>query len=108
MIVNIDYAVNKITEQIVSKFRPTRIILFGSIAKGTYNSNSDIDLCIIKDTLNKRELITNIYTEIDCEIPFDILIYTNKEWAKNINDQSSFAYKINKTGVVLYGWYSKI
>lgn len=108
MIVNIDYTLNKITEEIVNKFKPNKVILFGSIAKGTYNSNSDIDLCIVKDASNKRELITKIYTEIDCEIPFDILIYTNKEWLKNINDHSSFAYKINKTGVVLYGWYSKV
>jgi len=102
MIANIDYTVNRITKEIANKFKPNMIILFGSVARGTYNSNSDIDLCIIKDTINKRELITNIYTEIDCEIPFDILVYTHKEWRKNVNDQSSFAYKINKTGVVLY------
>lgn len=103
MIVNVDYYVNKITEEIINKFNPTKIILFGSIANGTYKSDSDIDLCIIKDTQNKRNLTANIYTEIDCEMPFDILVYTNEEWERNINDLSSFAYKINTSGVILYG-----
>jgi predicted nucleotidyltransferase len=103
MIVNVDYYVDKITEEIINKFNPTKIILFGSIANGTYKSDSDIDLCIIKDTQNKRNLTANIYTEIDCEMPFDILVYTNEEWERNINDLSSFAYKINTSGVILYG-----
>ncbi|MGD9569249.1 MAG: nucleotidyltransferase domain-containing protein [Sedimentibacter sp.] len=103
MIVSMNYSVSKITEEIINKFIPTKIILFGSIAKGIYSKNSDIDLCIIKDTGDKRALTTNIYTEIDCDIPFDIIIYTNEEWERNINDISSFAYIINKSGVCLYG-----
>lgn len=103
MIVNMDYSLSKITEEIINKFRPTKIVLFGSVAKGIYSENSDIDLCIIKDTDDKRLLTSSIYTEIDCDIPFDIIVYTLEEWDKNINDLSSFAYLINKSGVVLYG-----
>ncbi len=102
MIVNVDHYVNKIAEEIIIKFDPAKIILFGSVANGTYRSNSDIDLCIIKDTSSKRNTIAAIYTEIDSEIPFDIIVYTNEEWERNVNDLSSFAYKINKSGVVLY------
>ena len=56
-------------EQIVNKFNPQEIVLFGSLAKGIFRSNSDIDICIIKDTDNKRELITEIYTEVDSRVP---------------------------------------
>lgn len=108
MNVNLDSTVSKITDDIVSKFNPIKIILFGSAAKGLYRKSSDIDLCIIKDTLNKRVLIANIYTEIDCDIPFDIIVYTNEEWERNISDTSSFAYLINRSGVILYGWHFKI
>lgn len=103
MIIDIDTTLNKLKEDIVNKFKPERIILFGSIANSTYNYNSDIDLCIVSDTTNKRELITNLYTKIECDMPFDILVYTNEEWEKNIQDSSSFAYKINNSGVILYG-----
>lgn len=66
---------DNIKNQIVNKFNPKEIVLFGSLAKGTFRSNSDIDLCIIKDTDNKRDLITKIYTEIDCNVPYDIVAF---------------------------------
>ena len=46
--------VDYIKNQIVEKYSPEKIILFGSVAKGIFRDSSDIDLCIIKDTNNKR------------------------------------------------------
>ena len=43
-----------ITSKIVSGYNPEKVILFGSTARGTRNSESDIDLLIIKDTNKKR------------------------------------------------------
>ena len=40
--------INLIKEQIVSYYAPSKIILFGSQAKGTATKKSDIDLCIVK------------------------------------------------------------
>lgn len=94
---------NNIKNQIVNKFNPKEIVLFGSLAKGTFRSNSDIDLCIIKDTDNKRDLITKIYTEIDCNVPYDIVVYTISEWEKFKNDKDTFVYSIIKNGVKIYG-----
>jgi len=37
---------------------------------------SDIDLCVIKDTENKRELLTDMYLNIQSSKPFDFLLYT--------------------------------
>jgi len=94
---------DKIKDQIIQKFNPSRIILFGSVAKGIWRNNSDIDLCIIKDTDNKRDLITNMYVEVESEIPFDIVLYTNEEWNRCLGDKTAFAYHINNTGVIIYG-----
>ena len=94
---------DNIKNQIVNKFNPKEILLFGSLAKGTFRSNSDIDLCIIKDTDNKRYLISRIYTEIDCNIPYDIILYTSDEWESYKNDKNTFAYSIINTGVKIYG-----
>lgn len=98
---------NKILEQIkdqlVQKFQPSKIILFGSVAKGIFKETSDIDLCIIRDTSNKKELLTDMYVEIESDVPFDIVLYTNKEWEECILDQSAFAYQIKNTGVTIYG-----
>lgn len=92
-----------IKEQIIRKFNPKKIILFGSQVKGTCTKYSDIDLCIIKNTDNKRELIADIYLNIESSKPYDVLVYTEQEWQENINDTTTFAYLINKNGVEIYG-----
>jgi len=95
--------INLIKEQIVSHYSPSKIIVFGSQAKGTATKKSDIDLCIVKDTDNKRELLTDIYLNIESSKPFDLLLYTEAEWNQCVNDTTSFAYLINKKGTIIYG-----
>jgi len=102
----LDYVQNEIEsmkKQIVSRYSPSKIVLFGSQAKGTATKKSDIDLCIIMDTGNKRDLLTEMYLNIESSKPFDLLLYTEDEWNKCVNDSTSFAYQIRKKGTVLYG-----
>ncbi len=79
------------------------VILFGSRAKGTETEASDIDICIIAETENKRRLASKLQIAIDCEYPIDIIVYTPSEWKKCIEDDMSFAKKILTEGRVLYG-----
>ena len=74
----------KMTKQIVDMFVPYKILLFGSQAKGATNPHSDIDLCIIADTENKRKTLTDMYYNIDSEKPVDILLYTPSEWESSL------------------------
>lgn len=67
-----------------------------------------VSLDFIQDTDNKRYLITKIYTEIDCNVPYDIVVYTISEWEKFKNDKDTFVYSIIKNWVKIYGWYIKI
>jgi uncharacterized protein len=95
--------INLIMEQIVTHYNPSKIVLFGSQAKGTATKKSDIDLCIVKNTESKIELLTDMYLNIESSKPFDLLLYTEAEWNQCVNDTSSFAYLINKKGIVIYG-----
>lgn len=95
--------VDNIKKQIIEKYDPKEIILFGSVAKGIFKVNSDIDLCVIKDTKDKKNLLAEMYIYIDSRIPFDLVLYTSEEWNKCVNDKNSFAYIINNTGVKIYG-----
>lgn len=97
---------DKIKNQIIEIYKPNKIILFGSLAKGVIRRDSDIDICIVKDTENKRKLISDIYITIDSSFPFDIILYTVKEWEDNIKDKTSFAYHIFSKGELLYGGYN--
>lgn len=98
-----DKILEKIKDQLIQRFQPSKIILFGSVAKGIFKETSDIDLCIIQDTDNKKDLLIDMYVEIESDVPFDIVLYTNEEWSTCEHDKSAFAYQIKHTGVIIYG-----
>lgn len=92
-----------IIAQIKNLYFPEKVFLFGSQAKGTATKSSDIDLCVVMNTDNKRKLLADMYFNIDSDLPIDFLLYTPNEWANCVEDSASFAYKIVKEGVLLYG-----
>lgn len=93
----------RIKEQIIKLYSPYKIILFGSLAKRQIKKSSDIDLCIIIDTDNKRALIAKMLFEIEAKFPLDIVLYTNEEWENWKDEKTSFLHKILSEGVVMYG-----
>lgn len=95
--------IEDIKQQIIDKFNPKEIYLFGSYAKGVVTQHSDIDICVIIDTDNKRQLTQKIYLEVESDMDFDIVIYTPLEWEKYKEDKATFANIINSTGVSLHG-----
>ena len=46
-----------IVGRIVAVAQPERIILFGSAARGDMGPHSDVDLLVIKEGANRRELV---------------------------------------------------
>lgn len=74
------------------------IYLFGSCARGTVRRNSDIDLCVIMDFTDKRELLADMYMNLELEVPFDIVLYSEALWEEKANEEGSFANKIKKEG----------
>jgi len=102
MITNIQ--INDITEQIVQKYNPERVILFGSYAKGTFNDNSDLDFIIVKETnlpKHKRgiELRRHFY---GLTIPLDFKIYTTVEYEQDKENKYSFLYSALSESKTLY------
>ena len=90
-------------QQIIQKYDPEQIYLFGSCAKGTVRLNSDIDLCIVKDTPEIREFKREMMVDLCAEIPLDLIVYSPESWARHSVDPGSFAYLIKSKGVQLYG-----
>lgn len=57
----IDAEIKNITSQIVKKYKPQKIILYGSAAHGKFNpEKSDLDFLVIKE--DKRDLHDRIVT----------------------------------------------
>jgi predicted nucleotidyltransferase len=93
----------ELRKQIAQACSPDLILLFGSQAKGTATDRSDVDLCVVAATENKRRLLTQLYCQVEAEKPIDFLLYTPEEWEVHVTDPHSFAYKINREGVRLDG-----
>jgi predicted nucleotidyltransferase len=96
--------INDIVNRIAIKFDPDKIILFGSYAVGNPNSDSDIDLLIIKDTELPRHMRSFDIQKslIGSMIPMDILVYTKTEFEQEKNRKNSFIFSAIKTSKVLY------
>ncbi|RLC71573.1 MAG: nucleotidyltransferase domain-containing protein [Chloroflexi bacterium] len=94
-----------IVQRIVKEFKPQKIILFGSYARGEAKSSSDLDLVIIKDSNLPR---TQRYAQVrrlfwGMGIPMDILVYTPQEFERYQSVPGSFTYTVTREGRVLYG-----
>lgn len=73
--------INEIVNKIAGFYDPDKIILFGSYAYGIPTENSDLDLLIIKDSVEPRpdrtmQILKMLYGSM---IPMDLIVYTNNE-----------------------------
>lgn len=84
--------------------RITKIVLYGSYAKGHPKSYSDIDLVIVSpdlarfSLLRRQELLAELTMNIDA--PLEVLGYTPEEFKKS--NQTIFGQIIRETGKLLH------
>jgi len=90
-------------EILKTKYKPEKIVLFGSIAKGEVNRWSDIDLVIIKRTQRRfLDRIKEVLMLIEPQVGVDILVYTPKEFKVLSAERPFFQQEINAKGIMLY------
>lgn len=97
---------DKISQTIknLKKYKPEKIILFGSHAWGKPNRDSDIDLLIIKKTRKspyKRIPEVRSYLH-NIDQAFDILVMRPKEVKRRLKLGDFFIEEIIKKGKILY------
>jgi predicted nucleotidyltransferase len=91
------------TNSIVKNFNPEKIILFGSVANGFQNQDSDADiLIIIKTDKPTFEVGVEIATSIKHDFPMDILVKTPEEISKRLKLGDYFIESIIDEGLTLY------
>lgn len=61
-----------------------------------------VKLCVVIGGGDTDEVERRLYMELDCAIPFDVLVYSRESWNRRIKEPGSFASRIQKTGSVLY------
>jgi len=85
-----------------ARFRPRRIILFGSHANGTADEESDIDLIVVYETEKRfMDRLRELYMAWDLPKGVDILAYTPDEFAELMRTRA-FVQDAVASGRVLY------
>ena len=83
---NQDQVIEQTVNRIVELFHPSRVI--------EYNTKYDMD--------GKRRMLTRIFDEVDSDIPYDVLLYTDEQFRELTEDDGAFASHVNQKGRVRY------
>lgn len=101
---NIKEEIDNISKQIIEKYKPQKIILFGSAAKGKFTPDSDLDFFIIKEDVPYlgRDRFRELSKLIERDAAVDFLIYKPVEFNKWFKAGDPFLKIIVNEGKVLY------
>src|SRR5205085_9520009 len=69
-------AIRKYVRRVVERFRPQRVILFGSHACGKPHEDSDVDLLVVMPARSMIDQAVRIRVAFDTPFPMDLLVYT--------------------------------
>jgi predicted nucleotidyltransferase len=100
---NAQSQIKKLCKQIVDKFRPQKVILFGSYAYGKPTFDSDIDLMVVMPyDGNELEKMVEVRGQLDSAMPVDVFVKTPKQIEERIALGDFFIAEIIDKGKVLY------
>lgn len=95
--------IENLSQGIIALCSPSRIFLY-SAKQNIKGELSSFKLClVVDDSFDKIKLETSIYLNLECDIPFDILIYHETEFDELCEETGSFANRIWEGGELLYG-----
>lgn len=98
--------IQNIIDQIIQKYKPLKIILFGSAGRREYDKVNDLDFLIIKKDVPEYGLarMRELDELIDRNIAADMLVYRPDEFEERVKLGDPFIKSILREGRVLYGW----
>ena len=95
--------IRNLSRRIVEQFKPQKIILFGSYARGNPRPESDVDLLIIMNTsLKERQQSLQIRRSLGVLFGLDLIVRTPKKLSQRLKMGDSFLEDVLKEGKVLY------
>lgn len=96
----------RVVERVVESFDPLRIILFGSLARGEMDYDSDIDLLVVFEEVeweNKREITVDVMRALaDLPVPKDIVVADVDEISRRGHLVGTVLRPALREGKVLY------
>jgi predicted nucleotidyltransferase len=101
----INSEIQHILDQIINKYKPLKVVLFGSAARGDFKKVNDLDFLIIKEDvpLYGLDRMRELDELIERNIAADMLIYRPDEFEEHIKLGDPFIKTIVQEGRTLYG-----
>lgn len=95
--------IRAVGSKIASEFRPQRVVLFGSYARGTAGADSDIDLLVIGafDGSGFRHSL-EILNRLDVRLPIDLVSYRPEDVDRRYREGDPLVREALDHGKVLY------
>jgi len=95
--------VKKFINLIIKKFNLKKIIIFGSFARGDYHKGSDLDLIIVGEFKERFiDRIGKILELNNSDLEIDVMVYTEEELQKMIQEKRPFIEQALEEGIVVY------
>ncbi len=96
-------AIDQVVQQIAEKFKPQKIILFGSYARGNPRPESDVDLLVVMETpLKESRQSLEIRHYLGVMFGLDLVVYTPQRLKERVDAGDWFLRDILKEGKVMY------
>jgi len=96
-------AIRKFANEVARRFKPARIILFGSYAYGKPTSESDVDLLVIMPCKGRSlDAALEVRLAVPAGFPLDLLVRTPAELRRRLTLGDFFLREVVDKGVVLY------
>lgn len=94
--------IRRFAREIAEKFKPEKIILFGSHAYGKPHRDSDVDVLVVMGCRNQLDQAFKIRCAVDAPFPLDLIVRkpNNLDW--RLQEGESFHTEIVTKGKVLY------
>jgi HEPN domain-containing protein/predicted nucleotidyltransferase len=102
--VSVQEQIDRMVKRIVRRFRPERIILFGSQARGDAGPDSDVDLLVIRAADGSGPDQANEIREAleDIRVPKDIIVTSSEDFAWRKEIVGTIEWPAAHEGKVLY------
>jgi uncharacterized protein len=95
--------IEEFSRSLVREFRPRKIILFGSYARGTATQDSDVDLFIILPFKGKPVFKSvEIRLKLRPPFPMDLIVRTPEKVQERLAMGDTFVQEVLEQGKILY------
>ncbi len=92
-----------IIRRVVEVAEPDRVILFGSVARGEMNRHSDVDLLVVKDAPDLRQLTARVYRRLyGVGAAVDVVMVTPQDVERYRDSHALVIKPALREGTVLY------